>query len=345
VPKFISTLVPKAKVLSVSGVECLSPFNLRGLFSIGKALNACEFDLLYAFHNDAMALLFFNGKSLCEIHQSHEIIGIGNEFNKSFRGFVGKLKLKIKSYLLLIGIKRSLFTFAVSKQLVEFFINKGVDSKKIEYLPHGVNLEIFDPDKNLVSARLNKVSSEKFAIVYTGWVSEKRGQKIMLDGLMALLRLTKNVHLIIVGCEKNQLVELKKYVDDHGMASNTTLFGRLDYLEMPEIIKRANVCLSFLEPNASYSMSPPQKIFEYFAMGKPVIANNLPTHTDYIKTDLNGIILDSLEVKNFTEAVLAMMKSDRYVEMSQCALESSRSYDIKIIERRLFAKIEELLNA
>jgi len=125
--------------------------------------------------------------------------------------------------------------------------------------------------------------------------------------------------------------------------NNLTIIGRVDHSLIPAYLQKAHVCLSFLEVNKTYSLSPPQKIFEYFAMGKPVIANNIPTHTEYIQNGYNGYVID-MDPAQFKQAVMRLCNSRRqYKQMSRNCIEYSKKYDIRIVENRLVSKIDSLI--
>lgn len=341
----ISTLMPDVRVLHFGFTGYTNTLDLRNALSIRKLLKSLEYDLLYYFHNDSIIGLLTSGKKLCEIHQSHELIGLSEETGFDLKSVYRKYKRSLKSFLLLQGIRNTNYSFAVSKQLVNFFIRKGVAESLIEYLPHGVDRSLFSPELVSTQKYLNLIQDEKFTLLYSGWVGETRGLQLMLEGLKSLVEIKPNIQLIIAGCEKEQLTYLEKYSKEHNLDSYLSFFGRLSHNEMPYLLKIADVCLSFLEVNESYSMSPPQKIFEYFAMAKPVIANKIPTHTDYIRNGYNGIILDELEVSQLVKAVNNMMSDkEQYLEMCINARKYSSYYEITNIEKTLLSKINEIIH-
>jgi len=336
--EFLQNHLFKSQIISIPKINIFYLNKIAFWLIAGLRIIVIKFDLLFLFFPEAPIAFFKKGKPfICHIHQSHEIIGISNKK----RGIISK----IFTEFILSGIQKADFSFTVSEQLKSFFINKGIDEFKIEYLPHGVDLGLFNPHKTKDSALLDHIPKEKFVMVYTGWIGENRGLYLILDGLIKLKDQTDKIHLVLVGCEDSDIKKINEYTIENKIKESVSLFGRLDYKEMPKILKRANVCLSFLEPNESYSMSPPQKIFEYFAMGKPVIANDIPTHTDYIKNNYNGYIISKLNAALFKDVVLNLIENkEKYVKMCENALEYSRNYDIIKVENCLAERINIMLS-
>jgi glycosyltransferase involved in cell wall biosynthesis len=345
IPEVLSSRLPQAKIIKTQDLHYNGVLGMRGALKIKSILDNLEYAVLYYFHNDAVIAFFDSHPKICEIHQSHEIIGLNNGLRPGMKGKLKKLLFHFRAFLLIKGVKRARYIFAVSPQLKELFIKKGTNHNKIEYLPQGVNTALFNPENVEKSKILQSVPADRFVMVYTGWVSENRGLKIMLEGLRAIQKQAHRIHLVIAGCEEEYIQKINNFASAHHLEENLSVFGRLSYDEMPKLIARANVCLSFLEANPSYSMSPPQKIFEYFAMGKPVIANKIPTHTDYITDGYNGRIIENLEVNEFAKVILDVMKDDlMYKDLCNNALKYSEKFDMKHIGKRLLSKIEMLIS-
>lgn len=304
-----------------------------------------EFDLLFCFHDTSpIGFGSFHRPFLCYIHQSHEILGFNSIPEKNdIKTLIKKTTRKIYVNSILKGIRHAAFCFAVSEQLKDFFIEQGVKKEKISYLPHGVDLSLFrneNPDMKKVDIGVTK---KRFIIMYAGWVSEKRGLNLLLNGLAAIKEDSDDVHMVIIGCEENYIRKINQIAVNLNVLNNLTMIGRVDYSLIPAYLQKADVCLSFLEVNKTYSLSPPQKIFEYLAMGKPVIANNIPTHTDYIQNGYNGYIID-MDPVQFKQVVMRLYNNrGQYKQISKNCIECSKRYDIRIVENKLMSKINNLI--
>jgi glycosyltransferase involved in cell wall biosynthesis len=310
----------------------------------GLKLLFLKYDLLFLFHAES-PISFFNLKRpfLCHIHQSHEVIIPQEKQNcKSFKDIISLILKKIHVSVIFKGVRRADYNFAVSEQLRNFFINNGVDKEKIEYLPHGVDLELFTSNNRIPQKVDIRLPKNRFIIMYTGWVNEKRGLELLLFGTNEIKKVINNMLLILIGCEKEYIKKINTMGKQMNIHNNVIALGRVDYSLIPYYLEKADLCVSILERNETYSISPPQKLFEYFAMGKPVIANKIPTHTDYIKDGYNGFIIN--DVKGFRDAALKLYNDkELYAQMSKNARETAKKYDLKKIEKRLGKVIKKLV--
>ncbi len=63
--------------------------------------------------------------------------------------------------------------------------------------------------------------------------------------------------------------------------SNVIMAGRIEYDELPAVIKSFDVCILPMNDNESTRASFPMKFYEYMACGKPIVARDLPSFNNY----------------------------------------------------------------
>jgi glycosyltransferase involved in cell wall biosynthesis len=250
----------------------------------------------------------------------------------------------LKANLIVKGVLNSAYCFAVSNQLKEYFIQKGFDSNRIEFLPHGVDLRLFNYKQKSVLNQTEGIPDNKWVLMYTGWVSEKRGLGLMLETIEELCSFSDDYHLVIVGAGKNDIEVVNKFMIDHNVGHAINVFTKVPYNQITSFLSKAKLCLSFLEPNETYMMSPPQKIMEYFAMGKPVIANQIPTHSSLIKHGYNGVLVNELKKELVCNAIMKISRSEKsYNLYSRNAIETAKKNSITIIKSRLVSKLDFII--
>ena len=119
----------------------------------------------------------------------------------------------------------------------------------------------------------------------------------------------------------------------------------MDASLIPGILYYSDVCLSFLNADVpAYRVSPPQKVAEYFAAGKPVICNKIAPHEWLVDHGVNGFVLDPDPLK-IAEYILKL-KNDKitYTKMSANAQETAKQHDIDKIYGKMIQKIKDALN-
>ena len=90
------------------------------------------------------------------------------------------------------------------------------------------------------------------------------------------------------------LEELQRMRTDLGLQNCVTLAGKQPYERIPEFIAASDVCLLPAQNNKIMCDIVPIKMYEYMAMGKPVIATRLPGIFKEFGSD-NGVLwIDAL---------------------------------------------------
>lgn len=129
-------------------------------------------------------------------------------------------------------------------------------------------------------------------VVYVGGVSEARGSLVTLEALRILQARGCNVGFLCIGPSTRQhRAELRNFVRRHDLQ-------RIQFEEFrpqPEALRLAwegSIGLALLQPERNYVESYPTKIFEYMAMGLPVIASNFPLYRSVVEPICCGLCVD-----------------------------------------------------
>jgi len=165
--------------------------------------------------------------------------------------------------------------FTINDQLREYIIKIGAAQEKTEVLTAGIDFSHFDLDisRDKVSKQFG-LSRKDIVLFFMGWLYQFSGLKEVVEQLAKLQ--DKRFKLLIVGegDAYNELCQLREKLNLH---ERLILVGRKSYSEIPAFIAASDICLLPAYPNESIMQSiVPIKMYEYMAMGKPVIASRLP---------------------------------------------------------------------
>lgn len=105
------------------------------------------------------------------------------------------------------------------------------------------------------------------------------------------------------------------------------------------------MCLSILEDYPAYRMSPPQKVIEYMASGKPVVANKIHTHSMLITDEYDGFLTNN-DPAEIADRIL-FLKSHPEIHRLMCinALKTASMYDTSEVYRVMGEVINNVLNS
>lgn len=149
-------------------------------------------------------------------------------------------------------------------------INERFPSVKTYWLPNGVDLDYFDPDKikakELPSSYQFK--DEDILLLYAGILGHAQGLEVILKAADKLKADTR-VKFLIVGSGplKNDLIQLKEDLK----LENVFFMDIVPKVEMPSLIQAVDIALVPLKKLDLFKGAIPSKIFENCAMKKMLL--------------------------------------------------------------------------
>jgi len=154
-------------------------------------------------------------------------------------------------------LERADITIVSAKKLYE---NKRPYARNIIYIPHGVNLTEF---QGYLKETLNIKDIDGIKSPIAGFIG-RIADWVDLPLIMRCARELPNWNFVLVGPSN---VDLKPYLG----IPNVHFLGKKDYKDIPHYIQRFDVCLMPFVCNALVASVNPLKMYEYLALGKPVV--------------------------------------------------------------------------
>ena len=164
--------------------------------------------------------------------------------------------------------------FVINKGLKDYAVEMGGDINKMSIIPAGVDLEKFNPQIDGSSIRKKYgIKKDDILLFFMGWIYNFSGMKEVAESLS--ITDNENIKLMIVG-EGDLYKPLLKMKSENDFNEKLILTGKIPFEEVPKHVAAADICLLPAYKNETMMNIVPIKIYEYMAMGKPVIATNLP---------------------------------------------------------------------
>lgn len=150
------------------------------------------------------------------------------------------------------------------------------------------------------------IQSEKLpvpTIGYMGGVNSLRGSLISLEALKILQEKGYTINFECVGefTEAHQ-TELREKLLEYGL-TGVQYHGYLPHQEAIPIISRCHIGLAILSPITNYLEAYPTKMFEYMALGMPVVVSNFPLYKQVIEGAQCGLCVDPQNALALAEAI------------------------------------------
>lgn len=201
-----------------------------------------------------------------------------------------------------------------------------LNAKEVCYVPGvGVDTAFFYENAGKREELLSEIAAHKDSIILlsVGELSDRKNHSVSIKALSEIKN--ENVHLVIAGTgEKRE--EFLSLANSLGIDKRVHLLGfRTD---IPSLLKSADI---FLFPSLQEGL--PVALMEAMSCSLPVICSEIRGNTDLIDQSC-GILCQADDVKAFKEAVERLINDTSLRKtMSEKALERSKNYDIKIIEK------------
>jgi len=203
----------------------------------------------------------------------------------------------------------------VSRQLAEFVIGRGVPESSVHVVPNAVDPRRFAPGTtaagppNEVRERL----SGHCVVGFVGSLKPWHGVETLLEAFLALAARRPDVHLLVLGDgpAKN---ELERVVRERGAERRVTFAGAVAHGQVPGWLSLVDIASAPYTPHENFYFSP-IKLFEYMAMGIPVVAGRIGQVEELLADGASGLLHEPGDAGALA-AALERLVSDRALRES-----------------------------
>jgi glycosyltransferase involved in cell wall biosynthesis len=208
----------------------------------------------------------------------------------------------------------------ITNGLKDFYVSRGINSKKIIVAPDAVDLSLFTnlPNKEDCRKKLG-LPLDKKIVMYVGsfGLYKWKGLDIFLESAKLF---DQSFLFIAIGGTKDEI----KTITSSGISSNVRLLERVNNSSIPNYLKSSDVLVI---PNRSGDIisekyTSPMKLFEYMASGVSIVASDLPSIREVID-DSNGILVEPDKAESLSEGIRLAISANN--ERSQKALEDVKN--------------------
>jgi glycosyltransferase involved in cell wall biosynthesis len=162
-------------------------------------------------------------------------------------------------------------------------------------------------------------------LVYVGTVSAGRGSLVTLRALEILQRRRTEVQFLCIGPSAPQhRAELVAFVSQKELR-NVQFIGRMRSIDAWKLAAQCHIGLATVLPLPNYVESYPTKLFEYMAIGVPVIASNFELYKNVVETVGCGICVDPEDPEQIAGAIETILDNPQMAsEMSKRGQNAAR---------------------
>lgn len=174
----------------------------------------------------------------------------------------------------------------------------GIDEKKILVVPNGVDLEKFDPVKYRPIKNYNE-----FTIGFVGGLFKWQGIDNLISAVAVLLQKGYELRVVIVG-DGTMKLGAQKLAEELGVSDRVDFIGHVAGKDVPQYMASFDVCFSGQTPHGIGVMyGSPMKLYEYMAMGKPVIASAYEDARRLIDDNKDGFLFAAQDNDSLIDSI------------------------------------------
>ncbi|MFZ7092225.1 glycosyltransferase family 4 protein [Primorskyibacter sp. 2E233] len=158
---------------------------------------------------------------------------------------------------------------AVSDQVGVWLMRQGAPREAVKVIGNAVDTAAFHPDIKASAP----VPEGAFCVGFTGSLKMWHGVDSLLRAFRVLRRDVPEAHLLIVG-DGPKKGWIEGFVAGAELQDAVTLTGWVDHHALPPLIARMDVASAPYPATEDHYFSP-LKLYEYLAMGRPVVASDI----------------------------------------------------------------------
>ena len=222
----------------------------------------------------------------------------------------------------------------VSKQLADHIVQDfNIDQSKIVILPNGVDTDIFNP-----SLYTPKRLFQEPTIGFIGSLHPWHAVELLIEALAELSKEGANLKAVIIG-DGPKFSSCEQLVRERGLQAHIHFTGWIPPTEVPAYIAGFDIGYALQGARThGEKFGSSLKLYEYAAMGKPVIAS--------AHENTNGLIIDRVTgylQKTDDLAELVQILREAYANREQWQFMGMKARQMVIEKHSWEARVKELL--
>lgn len=228
--------------------------------------------------------------------------------------------------------------------IIEQGWEKDIPHFKVHYINNGVDLEVFDYNKERYQIDDPDLKDpDIFKVLYAGSLRKANGIGLLVE-CAEKLKDFHNIRFLIYGAGEDEDAYKEECISKG--IQNCIFKGSVEKKFIPFVLSKSNVnILNYdlkVKPLYRYGSSQ-NKLFEYLASRKPVVSNMAISYSPITQYQC-GVARDLFSAEDYANAILEVyhLSAASYTEMCNASREAAKEYDFKLLTEKLVGVIDSL---
>lgn len=254
------------------------------------------------------------------------------------RLFFEKHATRCESIALKMADRVSMVSEAVRDQLAPY----GLPAEKFIVSPNGVDTEEFSPSTDGSRIRRQYHLEDTIVVGFIGTFTKWHGVVTLCDAAITAIKQNSRLRFIMIGDGDLRTI-LQNRVAEMKYEKYFVFTGLIPHRDAPSYLAACDILVS---PHLGFAdgtkfFGSPTKLFEYMAMGKPIIASRLEQIGDIIVDGFNGLWMTPGDKEGLAEKILLLAADSKLrKELGEKARdESEKKYTWKANVERILSQL------
>lgn len=250
---------------------------------------------------------------VCDYHENRPEI---MKMYRHTRTFPGKYLISIKQWsrYQVKYTKKSDRLILVTEEAKDYYVsNYEIAPDKITVLPNYISLSrfrVYDGITGPVSPK-----EIRFTAVYFGDTGLRRGTLTILESADILK--DRNIRFLIIGDSRDQ--DYLETVAGERKLTNVTFTGRLPVADAISLINKCDIGLCPFLRNIHHDTTYANKMFQYMALGKPVVVSNCTAQANFVVREGCGFVFEAGNPDDLGNQIIRLTEKESYDRLSKKA--------------------------
>lgn len=217
-----------------------------------------------------------------------------------------------------------------------------IDLRKVHHINNGIDLDAFVENARLFNHGLSELEPREgiFTLVYTGSIRKVNDIGFFVD-VAECLR-SDPIRIVVVG-GGDQLDQIRRDAEARGL-TNIQFTGPIEKRLIPSALEAADLLLLYSSPDISLSKygTSQNKMFDYLASGKPILAN-LPSAYSVVNNNNCGVERSFTGAEDYANQIKDMLADEESLLVwGANSKKTAETYSFKSHTSHLIEIIEEI---
>ena len=226
------------------------------------------------------------------------------------------IRLPITKIIEGYNLKHATLIVVVSTAMKESLVSAGVPVGKILVNPNGVNPEKFSDQIDGTSIRKKyNISNQKVVYGFIGTFGQWHGIIILTKAIVSFYHKfpeEKDRTVFLLIGDGILMKEARNIISESGFNSNVIFTGLVPQHQAPVYLAACDIFLSphVKNPDGTKFFGSPTKLFEYMAMGKPIIASNLDQIGEILEDNNDALLIPPGDIPSLVFAMKKLSQNE-----------------------------------